>query len=122
MGFLLTESVALEAPKGPHWVCRGPLALGSAENSGLECNYESHCVLLGMGTEGADDGAEWRRKREAVGERGLKRSQEMEEENQAQWPKMEECAGVWAESWGSRAGPLRKVTSHPESRTLGLSK
>lgn len=73
MGFLLTESVALEAPKGPHWVCRGPLALGSAENSGLEWNYESHCVLLGMGAEGVDDGAEWRRKREAVGDPGLEK-------------------------------------------------
>ena len=40
MGFLLTGSVALEASKGPRWVCRGPLGLGSAENSGLECNYD----------------------------------------------------------------------------------
>ena len=40
---MLTVSVAFEASKGPRWVCRGPLGLSSADNSGLECNYESYC-------------------------------------------------------------------------------
>ena len=60
-----------------------------------------------LGPSGGGRGRQW-------GILGLKRSQEMEEENQAQWPKTEECAGVWGASRGSRVGPLRKVTSHPD--------
>lgn len=79
-------------------------------------------VTAGDGHRGCDDGPGGGRRGRQWGILGLKRNQEMEEENQAQWPKMEECAGVWADSRGSRVGPLRKAASHTDSRTLGLSK
>lgn len=79
-------------------------------------------VTAGDGHRGCDDGPSWGRSRRQWGILGLKRNQEMEEENQAQWPKTEECARVWADSWGSRVGPLRKAASHTDSGTLGLSR
>ena len=75
-----------------------------------------------MGTEGVDDAPSGGRSGRQWGILGLKRNQEMEEENQAQWPKTEKCAGVWADSRGSRVGPLRKAAFHTDSGTLGLSK
>lgn len=100
MGFLLTESVALEAPRGPTGCAEGPWLWAQQRTLGwsvtmrvrLLCAVGDEAEVWMMGPSGGGRGGS--------GILGLKRSQEMEEENQAQWPRAEECAGVWADSRG----------------------
>lgn len=92
MGFLLTESVALEAPKGPHWCAEGPWLWAQQRTLGWSVTMRVTVCCWGWAQRVWMMGAEWRRKREAVGDPGLEKESRNGGRNQAQWPKTEECA------------------------------